>query len=123
MGWMSALPSAAEPPTEPADGVYVRVVNGATLVAPQSVCRSAGTETAVAWAGNPDWYPRDWGFSHEYVPGLVARFLDGGGNIINTITTNVPRYPGSFHVVQQTREAVAKDIGGAGHVLFQAFGG
>lgn len=103
-GVFSALPTAANPPVEPADGIYFRRSDAGGAVNWFAVARTASVETAVDTGVLGDVNMHDFVIFKS--GSVVFFFIDGV--LKATISTNVPASAQFEGLVWVTLEAVAK---------------
>lgn len=104
VGLFDALPTAASPPVEPANGIYFRRIDTGTVGNWFAVSRSASTETATDTTIAGDTNPHNLEVQRDATPD--AHFILDGGTPID-ITTNVPTVALFWGVIVVTEEAVA----------------
>lgn len=106
VGMYDALPTAAAPPVEPANGCYFRRNDAGAAVNWFAVCRKAGVETAVDTTILGDLLNHD--FKIVITNGIAQFYIDG--TLRATISTNVPVVAMTYGMVTVTQEAVAKAL-------------
>lgn len=106
LGIFSALPTAAAPSVEPANGIYFRALDVAAAVNYFAVTRLASVETAVDTGVLDSAVVHD--FKIEKRSGVVKFYIDG--ILKATITTNIPIVACLDGAVAVTQEAVAKNL-------------